>query len=329
MYRRNCFFLGFTELVFSFLLLCACGRISHPGNGASIRILSYNTQTFFDAVDDGREFSQFRGSKSPWTESRYSVRLDRLREVLQLAGSLTGMSPGMTPEIAVFQEIESVRVLNDLAKRLPRRADYPWAVFIPPETGSAFGSALFSRYPVLSVKAHTIDEKTAAVRPVMQISIDAGGVPLEIFCVHWKSKAGQSGTDAVREKQEKQLFELMITAEKEIPESFILACGDFNQRTDEFHLMHAYRNGWTEFCNTGADLFLEAGGGSYYYQGKWERIDHFFYQKNGLFFEVRNFMPVAAAGLTDNAGSPLRYNLYSGTGYSDHLPIILEIKRKN
>jgi len=70
----------------------------------------------------------------------------------------------------------------------------------------------------------------------------------------------------------------------------------------------------------------EDSSGSYYYKNKWETIDHFllspqFFNGTGWDFEnarILNFPPFTSA-----KGTPVAYNPRTGSGLSDHLPLLL------
>jgi endonuclease/exonuclease/phosphatase family metal-dependent hydrolase len=70
--------------------------------------------------------------------------------------------------------------------------------------------------------------------------------------------------------------------------------------------------------------------GSYYYKNAWETIDHFllspqFFDGTGWEFEnarILNFPPFTSA-----KGSPATYNRRTGSGLSDHLPLLLLLKK--
>ena len=63
--------------------------------------------------------------------------------------------------------------------------------------------------------------------------------------------------------------------------------------------------------------------GSYWYNDAWERIDHFF---------AAGRVTVSAFGAKTNgawatsSGKPIRYQVYNGAGYSDHLPIMCSVR---
>ncbi|MDR2073148.1 MAG: endonuclease/exonuclease/phosphatase family protein, partial [Spirochaetaceae bacterium] len=72
--------------------------------------------------------------------------------------------------------------------------------------------------------------------------------------------------------------------------------------------------------------------GSYYYNGTWETIDHFLlnaalFNKRG--WEYGGFLVLAESPFTGTGGIPHAYNPRTGTGLSDHLPIMLSLTVEN
>ena len=58
--------------------------------------------------------------------------------------------------------------------------------------------------------------------------------------------------------------------------------------------------------------------GSYYYENSWERIDHIFVLGNAM---ISAFGPKAESPWAGKNSIPNAYRVYSGEGYSDHLPL--------
>lgn len=58
--------------------------------------------------------------------------------------------------------------------------------------------------------------------------------------------------------------------------------------------------------------------GSYYYENSWERIDHIFVLGNAM---ISAFSPKAESPWAGKNSIPNAYRVYSGEGYSDHLPL--------
>lgn len=296
--------------------------------GFRVRIMTWNAQTFFDAVEDGTEFPEFRGSKSAWGEERYRARLERLAEGISLCAEASGMEHGRLPDFCVLQEIETERVLLDLCNAMSQRNGYSDAVFVPPGEGNAFGSAILSMHPLESVRAHATGGGDAALRPLIEAEFRAGENSLVIFAVHWKSKSGSGDGNELRLAQESLLANRISALEADRPGVPWIACGDFNQKSSEFTLLDDIPDAW-DWLRERTESGMRSGpSGSYYYQGVWEDIDHFLYSSlfaDGAGMEFSGLTVVSEPPLIDAEGHPFRYELFSGNGYSDHLPLVMEL----
>ena len=211
MIYRNCFFCEFLLIVALVCTSCTAPVSCDKKAVTRFSVMTYNTQAFFDAVENGSEFSEYRGPKSKWSEAMYKDRLNRLVETITMCDA----------DIVVMQEIENATVLRDLCNRLPLNAKYDYAAFVTPIKGAAFGSAVLSREPVVSVTAHSVDVSDVVLRPMLEVIIDLGSAKdsgdagnlhdstLHLFVAHWKSKSGDDGdggTKEIRLAQEKVLY---------------------------------------------------------------------------------------------------------------------------
>ena len=309
----------------------------------TITIVSYNTQTFFDAVNDGVEFKEFRESKN-WSEQDYSLRISRLLEALKMCSNELSEKEN-TPDILVLQEIESMAVVKDICKRLSQKDIYRDFVFMPPQDGGAFSTAILSKHKVTNAKAHNVYSKDKSTRPIVEtdilINMGSKEFKITIFGVHWKSK--RDGSSNIRKMQEDILYNRMQEKAKEV--DYVLACGDFNQTCEEFSKLNKFNDAWGLHDSTPyapddfednptldedyADKLLPEDSkditctGSYCYKGKWEKLDHIFYLENrnsSHQLSPRKFVLLARHPLIFN-GEINRYKIGSKQGYSDHLPI--------
>lgn len=328
-----CLILGL--ITFLFTVCCSSPKLRiFFAHKVSVSIVSYNAQTFFDTMESGAEFKEFRGAKSEWTKEKYEIRLNRLLEAVNLSSTALGQTGG-TPDILILQEIESHTVIEDFCKRLPLKDSYLEAVFLPPEEGSAFGCALLSKLPIKNTKIHNVYCEEFKLRPIIEtlIPVNINGTEYEVgvFNVHWKSKSGGSNSSHIRKMQEELLFNKIKDFEKNTPQGIFIACGDFNQPLNEFTKLKTFQNCWeSEIHNRKTEAKLHAEG-SYFFKEEWEGIDHFFYSDNlnddkGL--EISDFAVISEPPLIKTDGTPNRYLLYTGQGYSDHLPIGITLKVK-
>ena len=296
-----------------------------------IRLISWNVQTFFDAQITGTEYQDFLSEKSPWNEEMYSKRLDKLCKIL---GEING-------DIVVLQEIENQGVLYDILNRLQGisygKNAYKYCSFAI-EPGSAIGCGVISRFPLQKMTIHQIDSKNYGeqpqLRPLMEIDITKSPEKnetkpiMKLFVCHWKSKSGGEAEAKIwQHQQEKLLAHRLKLHEKDYPFGTVPAiiCGDFNKDISEFSFSKAenhiliqdipVKSGWLSFRNTDSE-------GSYWYQGKWEKIDHFFTWGK---VQLKNFSAIKNPELctTSDEGEiiPYRFSLWNGDGISDHLPV--------
>lgn len=320
-------------IIFSLLSLFSCNV--HPKSNnqikkTEIKLLSWNLETFFDANYDGNEYPDFSKTSSGWNQLKYENRLNNLISVLKTIDT----------DIVVFQELEKENQLYDISNKLfsvfSFSKVYGYGAFAK-EKDSAIGCGILSRYPILNVTVHSVCIKTKkqqqpSLRPIMEVLIKKGNSEFCILVNHWKSKSGgEENTKIWRNYQEIILADrINKLSEKGIP---FVACGDFNKDIKEFEkiinsdgyvniLLKGSKNAYvtSPWYNLQGEL-IEPG--SYYYKKSWGRIDHFFYGKN---IELVDFTVETNGPWKSSAGTPLRYFLKNGKGYSDHFPISCKIR---
>ena len=297
----------------------------------SLTVMNWNLETFFDARFDGTEYTQFKNAKSGWSREKYDVRLDRLAEVIK----------ALDADVLVFEELEKEEQLYDISNRLSGTFNfakmYGYSCFAI-EEGSSIGCAVLSRFPLGEVSVHALDIRTESetqpsMRPLLQVSVQNGEKKLVLFVNHWKSKSGdKNGETALwRRYQERVLADCMASALAQ--GNAVLACGDFNMDIVEFtdvedgstRRENVVLRGKTDVAVYSPwydALHRLTEPGSYYYQNAWERIDHFF--AAGA-VTLSAFAPQTKGAWATSAGVPVCYQLYSGKGYSDHLPIMCTV----
>jgi hypothetical protein len=75
----------------------------------------------------------------------------------------------------------------------------------------------------------------------------------------------------------------------------------------------------------------ELPDGSYYYKNDWETIDHFLLTAplfDGMGWDFENCESLNVPPFVNAKGQPAAYNPRSGSGLSDHLPLLLLLKKE-
>ena len=313
------------------LMACACqlnGSSNEKSKLQSVKILNWNLQTFFDGQFDGNEYNEYRSSKNGWCLEKYEVRLERLASVLK----------NLDADVVIMEEIEKEEQLKDITNRLCGTFDFKKLYsyqFFAKHGSDSIGCGVLSRFPLGKVLVHEIDnrlgKKQPPMRPIIQFTLYVKDSCLTVFVNHWKSKSGGAEkSESWRLMQEKQLANLMIKASRH--NSPVLACGDFNKDIREFKRKSVDGKEYVILCGDDNlkvySPWISDGGiipdeGSYWYKNQWEKIDHFF--SCGAIL-LCDFRAESKGEWAYEDGHPRRYQVWSGKGYSDHLPVSCTVR---
>lgn len=343
-------------LFFLFLLFLAsfskCSVFPEPSDPEKITVLSYNACNLFDDIDNGTEYPEFDPSGNFWNSSLYRQRLVNTAEIIIKS------SPPEAPDIICLQEIENKKVLKDLASTVPENCSYDYIVCADND-GSAITTGIISRYPVKEVRYHSLCVGGfSSLRPVTEALISAGEHRLYIFNCHFKSKlGGDSYTEAARIAAASTVRARCREILAKEPYAEIIVAGDLNENINEYKLQgKKYLTALFPFGATGEQppsdvilysfssdnlsdfceypVFFSPWGespekGSYFYNGRWETIDHFLlsaplFDKKGV--EYRSFRVIDESMFSNKDGSPMKWISSLSNGYSDHFPILLELE---
>lgn len=343
-------FLAFLLLFSMFFFGCGCSQLFDSSSGvlsfrkvedSGLTIVSWNLQTFFDAASCGKEYEDFLGKKSKWTEEKYKIRLERLCEYMK----------NMNADIYCFMEIENMAVIQDIANTLQSGLSgmsWPYAYFTKEEDAS-LGSAVFSKYQAESFTAHSLACQAAvqteafsdfpvgesltqpSMRPLMELRFslaslsDFGAQKFVLFVVHWKSKSGGAKESNVWRNCQEAVLSSRI--EKALSAGYsVVACGDFNKDLAEFKFSKTPESielkGNFNTVTVKSPWFSSSDSGSYFFQEEWSRIDHFFLAGN---VGCLSFRTLCSGDHVTSAGIPYSYDVWTGNGYSDHLPLACQL----
>ena len=342
------------------LAACALSETKPEKNraGDGIVLMTWNVNNLFDGKDDGFEYEEYRLSAG-WSAEKYMGRVNAI------SAAIGKIEPA--PDIIMFQEVESLKMLEDIALSLS--GGYEWSHFAN-NPGAALGVGILSRFPFSLARVHSITiGGSTTPRPVLEARVQAEE-EFVIFACHWKSKLGGEVTENVRRASARVILRRIRELRENEPQLGVIVAGDLNENHDEF-----FRQDLSIICALLPDDHYSAlisgcageenpgrqkdfivisknqppepvhfpGGsivlfspwmngledGSYYYKNDWETIDHFlvsgqFFDNSGWEYEkawTANFPPFVNSG-----GTPVSYNARTGSGLSDHLPLLLRLK---
>ncbi|MDR0474106.1 MAG: endonuclease/exonuclease/phosphatase family protein [Treponema sp.] len=273
---------------------------------------------------------------------------------------------GSPPALIGLVEVENLEVLEDLASGSLAKYGYNWAFFGKlPEM--ALGAGVLSRFPLDGTRVHSITAGGETTpRPVMEFRIESEGESIAFFLCHWKSKIGNDeATEALRRSSARVINRRLAEIRREEPDLPVIIMGDLNENHDEFYRVSGalvsallpddpWAASLSASQNTRDFLVLsgkkppqasyfeksfpvfytpwgnELSEGSYYYKKDWETIDHFLLSAelfNGKGWDFHNCRVLSRPPFIGAAGFPIAYTPRNGAGLSDHLPLMLYLKK--
>lgn len=322
----------------------AAENAARTAASAQLKIVNWNVQTFFDAQTDGTEYSDFKKSSAGWGRDAYIKRLDRLCEVIN----------SLDADIFVMEEIENAGILYDISNRLAGnswRKDkiYDYGCFAK-DSGSAIGCAVLSKHLIANLKVHSLDIRTEScaqpsMRLLMEVTIFAGGRPFVLYVNHWKSMSGGEAETEIWRCWQESVLGAKTALRTTSKNTAVIACGDFNRDIAKFSTCSKNEASLSDSADVPNIFFryitsnISGGGtaariglyspwilsdgasteqGSYYYNDEWNHIDHFFSAGKA---SIRSFSVETNGPWAGGDGIPDGYKIYTGGGYSDHLPV--------
>jgi len=320
-------------------------RVSGNALQADCRIMFWNAENLFDcykdSLKDDDEFLPFgiRG----WTTARYKQKLKNMYKVFIAAGDWN------PPDLIGLCEIENKNVLYGLLRDTPfSYFNYRFVHYESPDRRGIDVALLYN-----PARVEVVDEGSVPVvlsaktgyrgRDILYVRVRiACGDTLSLFVNHWPSKFGGAGYTAdLRENVASILSGAMTEVLRNHPGEKIIAMGDFNDPPESSSfdaLGFAPDSAHIPLLVNLASDYKADIPGSYKFQGSWQLIDQFLVSQNFLSGEegaVVNpssfsvFAPDFLLERDEKFGGMKPFRTYAGfaynAGFSDHLPIILDL----
>ncbi len=305
----------------------------------------YNLENLFDTQDDpanpnDEEFTP-TGPKN-WTAERYQHKLANIGKVME------GMD---FPFLFGVCEVENKIVLQDLTQSVRLKDKNYHFVHEDSPDFRGIDVALLYQTDVFQVRSwETIPviippsiSPHASTRDILKVAGTFNNIDIYIYINHWPSRSG-----GIEETEGKRLFAARILKEKidqllkNEPAANVLIMGDFNDEPDNKSLKEVLNvqiekkqamDNQLYNCTMAA---MNQGKGSYNFRGDWQMIDQII--ASGHFIDPNR--PVYISSFDIYRDNMLLFNhpeyglspdrTYGGDvyygGFSDHLPVFVEIK---
>lgn len=323
----------------------------------TLSIMEYNVENLFDTLHAaGHQDAAFTPQGDyKWGSARYWAKLSRLSKVIASAG-------GATPiDLVALVEVENDSVVYDLTKRTKLwRMGYEYVMTHSADARGINVALLYLPHQFRVLAKDTLrvappSDKIRVTRDVMHVSgALVTGDTLDVFVCHFPSRRGGTLAQRYRSLVARCLRCAVDSIVSQRQHPYMLITGDFNgyypERflTDDLNVI-PFRSIAYDANVSPSNLYLLTHNlrgradvsGTYKFQGQWNQLDHFVV--NGSFFSPSATLHINSADgacrLVDfpfllrsdksGQGSVHPFRTYLGTyyqgGYSDHLPIVLDI----
>ena len=336
----------FTYLVVFSVSLVACDAQSfEPRGNDGIRVGFYNVENLFDTENDStiRDDAFTPDGDYRWTDYRLKKKTTDLAKVIRNIG---GWEP---VEVIGFCEVENRSVLEALARHpILQDVGYEIAHIESPDWRGIDVAAFYrpDKFELLYMQAVPVrraDKPDFSTRDILYLKGLALDDTLHLFFNHWPSRyGGQAKSEPNRFAAAASLKAIIDSIEMVVSNAAILVMGDFNDEWDNASLLDTLgakpSSQASGLVNLMADMPTNIG--SYRYRGDWGYLDQAIANQalwNGTgtlcIHNQQAYLLQEDYLMEDDDKYPGKkpYRTYLGMryhgGYSDHLPIFLDVVR--
>ena len=305
---------------FLMLALWLCAGLS-----AQVRIVSYNVENLFDTKHDTLKLDEDFTPKGKyhWTVSRYYSKINNLSRVLVSVGEW------QPPVVVGLCEVENEQCLKDMVSSGPlRKMEYQYVYQESPDQRGIDCVLLYrnKNFRLLHSGFFTVPMPEGE-RPTRDIVYAEGIVnkrdTLHIMMCHLPSQLGGTKETAHKRAIAHRVLQQAVDSILQVhPDASIVIMGDMNAKpTDELRGMHNLMMS-----------FEQQHKGTHKWKGEWSCLDQF-YVSDALLkrVEAHIYDAVWIQHEDEHYGGlePFRclYGYKWKNGYSDHLPIYLDIEK--
>lgn len=329
----------------------------------TVSVMTYNLENLFDTKhDEGKQDwtylpLSFKNSSAEVQAYCHSItnewwRKDCLeldwsdevvsQKIANLSKVILSYNNGKGADILVFQEVENINALKMLVNQGLRKHGYKYISLVEGPDTRGIDVGMISRLPIKKEKLHILNlapHSHRTTRGILEVEFKLGSKRITIFGNHWPSQGNIDETRMVAGKVLKE-------ATRKSRSDLIIATGDFNTSSDdELNAIETYiLPVYTDVEVKGRKYSNVTAKGTHWYRGHWESLDKIFVAKKSIrkgrvkvdyrSFDIldRSFMLKDLEWTDYNTGTtqishdiPNRFNIKTGKGFSDHLPVAIEI----
>lgn len=299
-----------------------------------LTFMELNCENLFDTRHDSlkNDLEFLPDGSYKWTPYRYWAKLNHLgQEIVAQSDPV--------PDFVAMCEVENDSVMFDLTKRsLLRNAGYEYVMTSSPDERGIDVALLYQPASFALLHSHSIRIKPLPdTRPTRDILYASGliitGDTLHVFVVHAPSRrGGELASRPYRLHVASQLAEAVDSVYAISRDAKIIIAGDFNDYADSPALQYLYEH---HLINISADAKGSHGAkATYRWHGEWRSLDQILCSPSLAARKQSCVIGDLPFLLEDDEkyGGKKPYRTYLGPrylgGYSDHLPLVVQLKNE-
>lgn len=323
----------------------------NPSDRGDYRMMFYNVENLFDAQNDSTTLDDdfTPEGRMHWSFGKYKKKINRIAQVIMAVGGWE------VPEIVGLCEVENRYVLEGITRySMLSRFNYKIVHFESPDRRGIDVAMLYQadKFKPLHTEAlHVYLDETDkdTTRDILYVKgVTQTSDTLHVFVNHWPSKYGGAlETIPKRNKAAKTLRAKTDSLLQEDSLAKIIIMGDLNTEADRIPVRKTLgaKITWDNFDKTGlynlsAQWNKISGYGSHKFHGVWSTIDHLIISKGmvngrGILFTSSKDAHIYSAQFLmeedkEGGAKPFRTSIGMkyNDGFSDHLPVYLDLWRK-
>jgi predicted extracellular nuclease len=294
----------------------------------SFRILFWNTENLFDCKDDPKKNDNefLPDATRRWTYFRYRDKLKNLAKGIIASGD------EYVPDLVGLCEVENDSCLYDLTRRSPlKEAGYRYVMTDSPDQRGIDVALLYQRgsFKLLQHQSIRIPFKQVKKAPTRDILHVVGkvvsGDTLDVWVVHYPSRRGGKAKSEPYRLLVAEILKHAVDSVMQVRQNpNVVIMGDFNDGPSSPVMK--------KLCSDGRLVNLMQGKkeGTYRYRGAWEILDQFLVSENVRTKNAEVLQHPFLLEEDEKYGGNKPFRTYNGMryqgGFSDHLPIILDLQ---
>lgn len=332
-----------------FLFTLAVLMMSSFTQAKTLKFMQYNTENFFDTRHDPNtddyvylplavkhtipQMNEICGKLSTefyvkqclnldWNDSRFNRKVQNISQVIRAFDNT-----GRGPDVVVLQEIENRNVLAQIANRGLGGLGYKHYVLFEGNDTRGIDIGLLSKYPIISAKLYplVINGQTANSRGILGVALNVEGKTVVVYGNHWPSQ-----NNPVQERiASAQMLNALADQSKG---DLIIAMGDFNTLPSDVPSPFNFLTSFIDAEFQARKINPRLNPGTHYFRGGWSSLDRIFIHKSSKMrpifqsFQIINRPFMMKPDQRSGQMMPNRFDTETGNGFSDHLPLGIEVE---